>query len=150
MKTPLVKHIFIYLSVIYFLIGGMGFNVVNYCCQTCEKEGIEEIASSSCYNVHHHFKNKDTHQEHKDLLCDDLNQHIDNCSFLRVNTDTPSFQPAHQFQLEQIYSVTLFNFSLLFSDENNQVSEKNNIPPPDNLLSTSGRSILTFHAVLLI
>lgn len=150
MKTAFVKYIFIYLSAVYFLIGGMGYNVVNYCCQTCANEGIEEIATSSCFNIHHHFKNKDTRKEHRDLFCIDLTQHIDNCQFLRVNTDMPSFQTIHQFQVEQIYSVCLFSYSGLFFDEKQEASNQTNIPPPDNLLSKSGRSILTFHAVLLI
>ena len=150
MKTTFVKCIFVYLSVIYFLLGGVGYNVVNYCCQTCANEGIEEIANSSCYNVHHHLKNTNTHKYQKDLYFCDQFQDFDNCQFLRVNTDIPSIQTFHQFHVEQICSVFLFNYSCMFSDEINIASDQTNIPPPDNLHSKSGRSILKFHSVLLI
>ncbi len=150
MKTTFVKHIFIYLSVIYFLLGGVGYNIVNYCCQTCANEGIEEIATSSCFNIHHHFKSTNIHQNQKDPSFCDLFQSFDNCQFLRINTDIPSIQAIHQLHVEQICSVCLFNYYCMFSDERFKTSDEKKNPPPDNLFTKSGRSILTFHAVLLI
>jgi hypothetical protein len=150
MKTVFLKYIFVYLSAFYFLVGGAGYNVVNYCCQTCANEGIEEIATSSCFSIHHHFKNNDSHQVHNDLFCNDLYQHLDNCRFLRLNTDIPSFQATNNTFVKQISTVYLFNLiSMFFADKNESIVQ-NNIPPPNYFLSTSGRILLTYHSILLI
>jgi len=150
MKRVFLKSIFVYLSAVYFLIGGVGYNVVNYCCQTCAGEGIEEIATSSCFSIHHHTKNKDTHQKHKDLFCSDINQHIDNCQFLRINTDIPSFHSKLQSHLEHKFQINLFNSVNIFLSDKIETIIDYNIPPPESLLSLSGRSILTSIAVLII
>jgi len=150
MKRVFLKHIFIYLSAVYFLIGGVGFNVVNYCCQTCAGEGIEEIATSSCFSVHHHIKNIDSPQKHKDLFCTDINQHNENCRFLRVNTDIPSFHSKLLLHSELKYSINLFNSVNIFLADKDEAIIRNNILPPESLLSPSGRSILASIAVLII
>lgn len=150
MKRVFLKRIFVYLSAVYFLIGGVGFNVVNYCCQTCAGEGIEEIATSSCFSVHHHIRNIDSHQKHNDLFCSDINQHSDNCRFLRVNTDIPSFHSKLLLHSGLKYAINLFNAVNLFLADKDGAIIQCNIPPPERLLSPSGRSILTSNAVLII
>ena len=150
MKNVFLKYILTLLFATYFIIGGVGYNIVNYCCQSCANEGIEEIAISSCFNVHHHSRSKDNNPLHKDLLCSDLNKHIDDCQFLRILTDIPSIHSKHQLNIEHLYVVYLFNSDNIFLAHKNEDIIQNNIPPPENLLTKTGRTILTFHAVLII
>jgi len=150
MKTKLVKYLISYLSAAYFIIGGTGFNLVNYCCQSCEKEGIEMVATDSCFAIHHNLHQKSFNNQHPDLFCADITHHLDNCHFIRLNTDTPSFQSIHKLHLEQISTVFLFNSFPLFSPDKLDLSNRKFFPPSDNHFSLSGRSILTFHATLLI
>jgi hypothetical protein len=44
----------------------------------------------------------------------------------------------------------LFNLFSMFFAEKNESIVQNNIPPPKYFLSTSGRTLLTFHSILLI
>jgi hypothetical protein len=150
MKAVIIKHIFAYLSAAYFLVAGVGFNVVNYCCKSCENEGIEMVATDSCFAVHHHLHTKNPQKLHADLLCADIAKHADNCQFMRLNTDIPSFQAMNNLLVKQICTVYLFNVFSNFFAEKTELSNPINIPPPENYLSMSGRSILTFHSVLII
>lgn len=150
MKTVIIKHIFAYLSAVYFFVAGAGLNVVNYCCQSCQNEGIEMVAADSCFAVHHHLRLKIFQEEHADLFCSDIAKHVDNCQFVRLNTDIPSFQVMNDLLLKQICTVYLFNAFSNFFAERTELSDPINIPPPESYLSMSGRSILTLHAVLII
>ncbi len=150
MKAVIIKYIFAYLSATYFLLAGVGLNVVNYCCKSCQNEGIEMVAVDSCFAVHHHLRPKNFQKQHPDLLCADIAKHIDNCQFIRLNTDVPSFQAMNNLLLKQICTVYLFNAFSDFFAERTELSNLINIPPPESYLSMSGRSILTLHAVLII
>lgn len=150
MKTKVIKYIVAYLSAAYFIIGGTGFNVVSFCCQTCEKEGIEIVATDSCFAIHHNLHQKNIDKQQPDLYCADIAHHLDNCHFIRLNTDTPSFQSFHKLLLEQISTVFLFNSFPLFSPNALDLSNRTVFPLSDNHFSLSGRSILAFHATLLI
>lgn len=150
MKTKVIKYIVTYLSAAYFIIGGTGFNVVSFCCQTCEKEGIELVAADTCFAIHHNLHQKNIDKQHPDLYCTDITHHLDNCHFIRLNTDIPSFQSFHKLILEQISTVFLFNSFPLFSPDTLDLSNQTVFPLSDNHFSLSGRSILAFHATLLI
>jgi hypothetical protein len=150
MKATAVKYVFLYLSAIYFFVAGAGYNVVSYCCLSCENEGIEMIAVDSCFDIHHHTHTNNSQKQHGDLFCADFNQHVDSCQFVRLNTDIPSFQTTYKLHLQQICTVHLFDFADNSFLRKIVVTERNNISSPDNLLLKSGRSILTFNAILLI
>ena len=150
MKTTFIKHLFIYLSAAYFLIGGTGYNVVNYCCQNCANEGIEEIEMNTCFNIHHHINSKESNRQHNFFYYYTANQESENCRFLRVNTDIPSYHAQIKLHVEQFYVVYLFTFfNNSFSRSDEEITHAK-LPPPESLLSKSGRFILTFHSVLLI
>lgn len=143
------KYLFTLLFSAYFLMAGAGYNVINYCCQTCATEGIENVATSSCFAIHHYTHTKPNYQL-DDLTCDDLNHHPGNCHLVRLNTDIPSFQPTSLLDNSQIQLQDLFIPAFLFLTEKKDFFVQNDIPPPDLAVNKTGRTLLTFHAVLLI
>lgn len=149
MKKKHYKYLSIYFFATYFLFAGTGYNVVSYCCNACADEGFEALATSSCFAIHHHTHTKQNPQQY-DLTCNDLNHHSENCHLFRLNTDIPSFQSINQSYLKQFQILDLFiSFSTFFS-ERTKLLVKNNISPPDIVVHKTGRTILTFHAILLI
>ncbi len=144
-----LKYIFVYLFAFYFLLAGGGYNVVNYCCQLCADEGIEAVAKDSCFNVHHHTHNNHNPQQ-QDVTCSDSNHHSENCHLLRLNTDIPSFHARLLLKYYQIHPVDLYIPDFISYSGNTELTEENDLPPPENNVSKSGRVMLAFHAVLLI
>lgn len=141
-----LKYIFAYLFASYFLLVGAGYNVVNYCCQTCADKGIEALETSSCFVVHH--ANQNTQQD--DLTCNDLKHHSGNCHLLRLNTDTPSNQTVSLIDIKQIQPINLFTYFATFLSDKTVFFTQKNIPPPDIVVNKTGRLIITLHALLLI
>lgn len=148
MMTKCFKYLFSLLFSAYFLIAGAGYNVINYCCRTCASEGIENVATSSCFAIHHHTRIKNYQLD--DLTCNDLNHHPGNCHLVRLSTDIPSFQPMSSLDNSQIQPQDLFIPVFLFLTEKNDFFVQNDFSPPDLAVSKTGRALLTFHAVLLI
>jgi len=89
MLAKSLKYLFTILSAAYFLLVGTGYNVVNYCCQTCANEGIEAVATSSCNAVHHHSHSSHRQQQNSDITCSDVNHNPAGCHLLRLIIDTP-------------------------------------------------------------
>ena len=149
MTTKLIKYIFTLLFSAYFLLAGAGYNVVNYCCNACATEGIEAVATSSCFGVHHHTVTAKS-TLHDDLACENVSHQPENCHLLRLNTDIPSIQVNDQNLVKQIPILDLFKPDVLFEYKNTDFFSHNNIPPPDIDVLKTGRSILALNAVLLI
>lgn len=40
-------------GVVFFILAGTGYNIVHYCCDSCESVGIEYLSTHSCLDVHH-------------------------------------------------------------------------------------------------
>jgi hypothetical protein len=149
MMIKRLKYIVVYFFAAYFIVAGAGFNVVSYCCEPCAAEGIEAVATNSCFAVHHH-NHISQNPQHEDLACDDSNHHPENCHLLRLNTDVPSFHLISKLLLKQLVITDLVVLNIVFQNEKRELFVQNNIPPPDVDVQKSGRSILAFHAVLLI
>lgn len=151
MRTDFTKKIFAILASVYFVVAGLGFNYVNYCCQACANEGIESVALLSCNALHHHSKAVNHHKLTEDITCGDLNHDPQGCHLVRLKVDVPSFN-SFSYNLPDdntIFLADLFcNQPLLEVD--NLSKEIVNIRPPNNLYHVSGRDIITFHSVLLI
>lgn len=143
------KYIFTLLFSAHFLMAGMGYNVINYCCDTCANEGIEAVATDSCFAVHHHIHSKQN-RRHDDLTCTDLTHLPESCHLYRLSTDIPSYQSTFSLNSSQIQLQDLFIPVFLFLTEKNEFFVQNDISPPDLAVSKTGRALLTFHAVLLI
>ena len=148
MKSKSINHILIFLFAAYFLLVGVGYNVVNYCCNSCAEVGIEEVAINSCTIVHHEEESSCCEHESNDLTCNNIHHQPSSCHLLRLNIDIPSIQ-TYSFS-HQINSVDLFFPTLLFSVEHSVPDALLILRPPESHLPSSGRYILAFNAVLLI
>ena len=144
------KYIFSCFFAAYFILAGAGYNVINYCCQSCSDEGIETIANVSCESVHHQQHTKTSDNSNGDISCTDVNHHPDTCHLLRLSIDTPSVQTAHNFSTYHIPVIDLFNNLNFNFTKISSLESKHPIHPLPNQFFASGRDILTFHAVLII
>lgn len=148
MNTKAIKHIFTILFATYFLLVGVGYNVVNYCCNSCADAGIEMVAISSCRDVHHQEEDSCCEQESNDLTCENTNHLPQSCHLLRLNIDTPSIEI---YDLTNaIFSIDLFYPLLFLQYEHYQLVAHIIIHPPESHFPSSGREILALNAVLLI
>lgn len=147
----IIRNIFTIVSAIYFLFAGTGYNIINYCCDNCESEGIDYIAQNSCAATHHNNHHKTCCSEnHYDFTIADYLHHSNECNLLRVNVETPTIQ-----SVSKTVKQPVFNIQFLFSNEfiishgfSTGLIYNSTLSPPDFLLS--GRKILSLHSILLI
>lgn len=83
MSNRLAQIVVLFFSVL-LVYGGVGVNLVTYCCQDCEVAGIEVVAHSGCCDIHEH--------EHEDCS----HESEASCNIERINFEwktiaTPSF-----------------------------------------------------------
>lgn len=150
----MVKKGLIYIVTIlfatYFLMAGTGFNVVKYCCNSCAEAGIVALANGSCEDVHHHVLNIKKHHQSNDIACSNIEHQPNSCHLLRLYIDTPSVVTKPLAVDNTINSVDLFyTFQNNFT-KRSPLSALCVSPPPDYCFFSSGREIITLHAVLLI
>lgn len=152
----LIKYLFSALSACYFMFAGAGYNIVDYCCDDCAREGIEFVAHHSCATVHHENHHdccdinnetpvEDPHQAHIQT-----HSHGKGCQIIRVELN--------DFPVINIMAVANLNFDHLFIDNFSDtfashtitalVSHRYYSPPDIPLLS--GRDILVNKSVLII
>lgn len=148
MNSKAIKYIITYLFATYFLLVGVGYNVVNYCCNSCADAGIEEIAISSCADVHHQKHDSCCEEEPTDLTCENTNHLPSSCHLLRLNIDIPSIQIKEFFH--EIEGFDVLYPILIFSDVQPQLDTHLFNHPPESHFPSSGREILALNAVLLI
>jgi hypothetical protein len=157
MIKMLLKYGFISVALSFFLIGSLGLNVINYCCDTCEQQGIKLIAEQSCEAFHHsitdHNHESCCSQEkaETDFGCSDASHHTQNgCHLLRLKIDVPVFKNLHnELTLYEIVTCHLLFSTIVFFAEVTGISEDTS-DPPNFHLSTSGREILSQSSVLRI
>ena len=153
--TSFLRNTFSLLLGIYFLLAGTGFNIVNYCCDSCESKGIEFIAKHSCEEVHlDKIECCETHSEHSQDLAHDISyaadlSHADSCHILRLKVETPTIVSTPEFISVTSFTHTLFACESIFMDFQPESSFQYSTPPPDIPLP-SGRDILSAKSVLLI
>jgi hypothetical protein len=145
-----LKYLFTFLAAAYFLLAGMGYNVVRYCCQTCANEGIEEVALSSCNSVHKHEHSNNNHPENDDMACADTNHQPSGCHLLRLSIDTPSIQVADNNLIEPCKIIDWFYVISNLISNQTKVSIYNSSSPPETAFYFTGRELMTLHAVFLI
>lgn len=145
-----ILYIVTILFATYFLLAGTGFNVIKYCCNSCADVGIEALAHGSCEDVHDHSSNLKNNHQGNDIACSNIEHQPESCHLLRLYIDTPSVVTKSSTVDNTINSVDLFytfqnNLTLRSLFPTLGVS-----PPPDYCFFSSGREIITLHAVLLI
>lgn len=150
MMAKIIKFIFTFVSAAYFMFAGTGYNVVNYCCQTCAQEGIEAVATNSCNAIHQHLHTTNHSHQDNDMACNNANHHPTGCHLLRLNIDTPSVQTTSEAIVSTINHCNLFFSTVNLLNEITPFTSIKKIQPPDGYFPSSGREIITFHAVLLI
>lgn len=148
------------LAALYFVVAGIGHNVVDYCCDNCEAVGIEFLAEHSCSEAHHNADTTGNDHHHAGESC---------CSTEQMPGNGFSDCPVEgeceltRFQLNNFYSFTtairlqvpvleLDDIDLSFFNLADWTcwDEKNlYYPPPESCLQ-SGRLILTLKSVLVI
>jgi hypothetical protein len=164
----LKKYLHIIFSIslsLFFVIAGSGFNIVNYCCDICESEGIEHVAGKSCALVHykadtccsdeseqttHNESNNACHTHSDDYACTDIHHKTDKCHLLRVTVDLPVLNAAINNEIEfqsSVFVVTFVSVRALCADVS---FIHNDLAPPDILPISSGRALLLKKAVLTI
>lgn len=152
-----LKYLFSVLSAIYFILAGTGYNVVQFCCDDCEEEGIEFVAQNSCAAVHHE-QNHDCFDFNDAQPFEALHQshvqscsHDNSCQVIRVQLD--DFSVADEIINTNNVSNNLFfksnveNFisgQLIYSHVLHEYS------PPPQLFVLCGREILSNKSVLVI
>ncbi len=152
MSSKVIKHIITIMYAVYFLMVGLGYNVVNYCCNQCADEGIEMVAISSCSEVHQQNHKscceEEKEEESNDLTCHNTNHLPSSCHLLRLNIDIPSLETndiCYQFDGFDYFYPT-FTFFQAFPFRDTPLFNH----PPENRFQLSGRDILAQNAVLLI
>lgn len=148
MTSKIFKNILIFISAAYFLVAGTGYNIVNYCCNSCSEIGIEAIAISSCKHVHENSESDCCDSGDNDLACTNPTHVPLSCHLLRLSTDIPSLDSTLSFNFYPSTAILLFFTDVLF-DISNFKATKIDIPPLLNF-SSSGREILALNNVLLI
>ncbi len=133
-----------------------GVDKVSYCCDECEKQGIEMLLSGTCHELHHGHESEHfccesiTHEElDAHAFYTFQNEGHEPCSmtFLKASIDlnTPNTESSHI--LPQIVTAILPDFS--YSLEN--VPKYVDIELyGNNLFLYSPRELLSLHSVLLI
>jgi len=153
--NKVLKHILIILSAAYFLVAGTGYNVVKYCCKSCESSGILKVQVNSC--------NMNTQAKTEKSCCDEVNnQQSDNvltnftkgnpmgCFFYRVALDVPVFESTKNFEIPFSKKIhTHFTTQIIFSTYKLLISEEI-FPPPKYKIPLTGREILMLKNVLII
>ncbi|MEI7503611.1 MAG: hypothetical protein WCJ61_10040 [Paludibacter sp.] len=150
MNSRAIKYIFTFLFAAYFLLAGVGYNVVSYCCQYCENEGIEVVATSSCNSLHQHSNSVPAEYQKDDLTCADVHHTPSGCHLLRLNIDVPSIQSTPELLVNPQTINDLFCTSINLLSSKQVLIFQNAIHPPNGFLLSSGRDIITYHAVFLI
>ena len=137
---------------IYFLIAGLGFNVINYCCQNCAANGIEAMKTHSC-DLSHKQEEKsccdDSFNEFSNFI--ELNQPEECCHLERLHVDISTLVVRFEFAGQLLVFSNLFIVEDVFKlQKTDSFKLQADIFSPPNLPYPSGREILTLKAVLLI
>ncbi len=164
----LKKYLHIIFSIslsLFFVIAGSGFNIVNYCCNICENEGIEHVAGKSCHAVHTQTDTCCEHGSHNtaqteatescnlqtdDYACSDSGHKTDKCHLLRIAVDMPVLTAAMHSHVDVELEIFAASFVTLQSVLSNVSFIHNDLAPPDILPISSGRTLLLKKAVLTI
>jgi hypothetical protein len=152
-----LKYLFSVISALYFVFAGAGYNVVDYCCEDCAREGIDFVAHHSCVSVHHEKSHDccDLHPE-KHVETPDHQAYLQTCSHdnscLIVRVQLDDFSVVERISNTNNPDENLFiEFAedvFLRHDFNNYVFHALYSPPDFSV--NSGREILSNKSVLII
>lgn len=136
-----------------FLLAGTGYNVVQFCCNDCEKAGIETVAETSCMSIHeHHCHDEATTHEHSEEMMACVHELHKSCDLKRLSVDVPSMHnPNYEFTDYSLVVIDLDNFTPEIPQIAEAISETRFIhSPPEIFIPLKGRQILCQKSVLII
>lgn len=146
-----IKYCLSIVAAAYFFLAGTGFNIVSYCCYSCEEKGIEFVAEHSCMAAHKHDANckNDCCKSDIDISCNDLQHIFNGCHIFRASTETPVVSQASiDFDVPVLIQPVLF----ATCDLNIAQPVQNKVTPYTDppIVIPSGRDVLCLKSVLLI
>ncbi|MEA4937485.1 MAG: hypothetical protein VB102_12745 [Paludibacter sp.] len=156
MTGNLIKYLFSVLSACYFIFAGTGYNIVDYCCDDCAREGIEFVAHHSCSTVHHQndhgccdIQNK-TSVENDHQVHIQAHSHDNGCQIIRVQLD--EFSVIDKLAVANHLSYNLFiDFSSdIYALHTPAAYVRHSCYSPPDIPLLSGRDILVNKSVLII
>lgn len=109
-------YLFVIILALLVFYGGAGVNLVSYCCNDCETEGVEVLLDDKCCEIHahSHLANASSIMESADQLS--VLMHDNCCDIERVNFDW-SRTPVQTLDLQpavfDLFYDNLFNLSLI-------------------------------------
>lgn len=109
-------YLFVIILALLVFYGGAGVNLVSYCCNDCETEGVEVLLDDKCCEIHEHshLANAPSIMESADQLS--VLMHDNCCDIERVNFDW-SRTPVQTLDLQpavfDLFYNNLFNLSLI-------------------------------------
>jgi hypothetical protein len=156
-----------FLGVLYFVLAGVGHNVVNYCCDSCESAGIEYLSSHKCSELHHPehtgiVHSEDLHVEVSTSCCDHTgntktgsalteacSMNEGHCEIARLQLDDYPVTGVVQLQVNE--AVTTLPVAVLTTKALTTVQSDLflHYPPPEPPLRM-GRQMLVQKSVLII
>lgn len=171
MKRNIVTYLFSGISALFFMLAGTGFNIIHYCCNTCEDNGINYSIHHGCDEHNHHgntpgccktLPNEHSLYDFKILNTDSHNDEShhtetdqckkDDCSVQRLMLDV--YAPAFPLQITDApfhkALCILFDNRLFNAGSDVPVYSENPDPPGYIALFNQGRSVLCRKSVLLI
>lgn len=153
MKKPL-NIVFSVLIATLFFFAGTGYNLITYCCSTCEHSNVDKIASC-CSDCKSKSEKRDecgmSHDENaqKDV-CANMEHHKKSCELKRLTLEIPTLQD-FKFNFNNTNFLVLSYFIIT-----NKIDIQENITssyffnPPNFCSLSSGREILANNSILLI
>lgn len=149
-KSALKYCVVVTLAMLFVSIAG-AYNFVQYCCDSCENEGVEVLLHESCEDMHEH--EGETHSCCTSTAASGIHaEHAeDNCKLQFFQVDeatTTSVQESLIHKLNVSYSA--FLPTILFAFASKQLAEPSIVVPPDDDIGSSGRTILASVCILRI
>ena len=142
------------LLVAYFLLAGMGANVMAFCCSACAEEGIEHVVHSGCLDIHaSHVEDRGTCCCHHSDACEVPIHGDDACQFWRITLSDVLLSEVGSL-LPHVSCLSLFWMECLDVMQE-EVFVQSSIPQMVPLLRTlvhqiQGQTMLSRHCVFLI
>ncbi|MBO5961206.1 MAG: hypothetical protein J6U94_05235 [Paludibacteraceae bacterium] len=138
----------------YFLLAGIGVNIVTFCCSSCAEQGIEHVVENGCSDLHcsHNETAHECCHHHGEDCAEPIHQGRE-CKFWRVTLSDVMLNKA-ELRLPDISCMQLPWLDI--SEANNQDQASllicTQILPffTDILLEDDGRTMLARHCLLLI
>ncbi|MDR0811122.1 MAG: hypothetical protein LBN23_02430 [Paludibacter sp.] len=135
----------------YFALAGTGFNIINFCCERCEDEGVAMLMSHECSEQKDEqpmscCKSEKAHSD--ETTCSEHSEK--HCKIMRLQVETPSFENENVSVVLPNFTQIFFIDNSLFFDELSAETSSQNLNSLHPKLCFTGRDVLIRKAVLLI